>query len=465
MTKSFPNKNHFLVAALPVLAFVRFMSTSFLNNVNYSTPVQDAITAWGFADEGSYLQAGNALYESGSLEGWHWVVNLWSPGNVFLNSITISLSEIVHLPFLLVRFILLLPLVITLSILTLNLLKKAEGWSHLLSNFVPAMLVVWVAFGPLFPKADAPALLALSIALYVPAITSLSRIQRVIFFSLALAVAVYFRARYIYLSHFFALLALITGAGYFAARYRSSYQRLDMSVRRTRTTTVGKYNAKIFVGSSLLIFALMSPWLLLNERRDPDRNSDVGLGLSWQVADQVMAPPQILPPAKQPDFIEEYSGDVFCRFEPTLCQVVNSYEEQMSAPFSIYDNDGFSNEEMRHLVLGAVASNFSGVTVYKISTIWNIIRTDKSLFGSSLMMTLVVATWALMNLRALFYIWRDGRYRFNPLSTALALYVLTSTIYASYLGHIEPRYLLPILMVWPIHYCQSRSSPDRPVIL
>jgi len=427
--------------ALPSLATLRFFTTTYVGNISAFSGYREARSAWGTSDMGSYLAAGSKLVETGSFQGWEWVLNLWSPGNTFLNAICVWLERTSGANFLLWRFLLSGVLVLALVASSIDTCKRLSSTYPMLI----AAVVVWISFGAVFPMADGISLMCLTGGMLSLTARKLNRgvILQAFRSSLWFSGAVYFRSQFIFLPHALIALSLLLLLVRVVQSLRRNTSRgrwfrdLFATLRKTPQLDV-----RILFIVGCFVFLAMLPWLGWREIQNSGRESDVGFGLNWQQATFVMANSQIIPPDSQAGWVRTGGGDVFCKYQALLCELVANYERSLPNPYSPYDGEGFTNAEMRGLVLGAVVSNFSSVTAYKIETVARMAKNDRAIFGARWTTLIFFATSLLLALRTLVY-WIGGTRRIDLLSAAIVVYVVGITTVRGYLGHNETRYLLP----------------------
>jgi hypothetical protein len=397
-------------------------------------------STFGYADAGSYLKAAIELNALDRLtQNQYWVINLWPPGMIWLDAALLRLSG--------TGFAIVVAVITTIiwtglaSLFALKVREKLGGLVAILSITVlltSSPIQMWMLDSGLFYAEG------ISISAFLLGLIFLLRgnqsddIKRILAYGISagcsLAVAAYFRSTFSTIETGLMLFTLFIGAALLIGRFR----RLEPSsklVLRKRFALVGS--------AWLAMFTLMEPWLQFTSTsiRGVRAWSVVGGGFIRNVwVDRDLSA----------DFMKAGGVGWGCEIDPEFCLRVAEYENSTKSPYPLGE-----------IVLKTIQTALSHPIEY-LSDRFHYISTGW--FSNEVSMGNIALVWGFVTLAGFLLALSTliRRALRGDIASAFIILACCLLILPEMIGHVEPRYFIPLkLLVLVTPWLGRGKSAER----
>jgi hypothetical protein len=429
----------FLVCSLVAISiFPLGLDSVYLGATLRNSP-EELAESFGLSDAGSYLKAALELHSLGGLTSdKHWVINLWPPGMVLLNAALISIFGTNFA----IAYAVLIAILWSTFFYFLGI-KILERWGVVPSVISLALLISsgpfqnWIFDNGLFYAEGVSQLFFLTglIAL-VKASRSDEGFENFAYGILAgtsLAIAAYFRATFSTLESVL-LLSLIFASITWALGSRiQKLSGLQESIRRF-TISVG--------GAWVSMFLLMEPWL---------QYTTLGIrGIrTWSVVSGSFFRGVWVERSEQAAFLAQGGVGWGCELDPAFCNKVEAYEQSTG---SLYPVQELAIQAVRTAVFNFpeyLSDRFNFISVGWFSN-------EASIGAPNILSGFV----ALVGLVA-FLVFAVNRIWGGELIYLVILSMAALLLLPQMIGHIEPRYFIPLKLFVVVLAWASPSSKRK----
>ncbi len=417
-----------LIAYISLVTFISVFSWGFGNSSNgavLTSTAQELFDIFGLSDSGSFLRASIELEALGGLTSDKlWVINLWPPGMVWLNAYLSTLFG----NFFGVSYAVLTALTWSalISYVGIEALRKfgvfaAFTFSSLV--LVSSPFQSWIFGWGLFYAEG------FSTAAYLSALIFLikssrssktsARVSLAVLSGTLFAIAAYFRASYSLIESLLLvstiLVAFITLLGHYVRKVRH--------LKKPSLSLLSSFGA-----AWLAMFILMEPWLRFVEE-------SVRYDRSWTVVSGNFFRGAWVDRSLLPDFLASGGGGWACIIDRVFCKEVNEFELSTGTQFPL--------EQMQQMTVFTALGNPLEYLADRFHFMVNGWFSNEGSMGA---INLVWGTILFVGL--VFFLFLALKVLIQ--GEAVIIFILaTATILALplFVGHIEPRYFIPIKLL------------------